>query len=108
MHPDRWPELKEKVKSSFEVLDEHFEKDEERQEEVEIVEFNGPMGKMRMEWITRSKVMGKKTSYSQRIGSDVGVDYVYSEDEVTHTFKIFKWDQAQDDWSEINAESLGM
>ena len=108
MHPDKWPEIKEKIKSSFEVFDEHFEKDEERQEEVEVIEFNGPFGKMRMEWITRPKVLGKKTSYSQRIGGDIGVDYIYSEDEVTHTFKILKWDLVQNDWEEINADSLGL
>lgn len=106
MHLDKWQEIKEKILHDFEVLNQTEEKDEERRENIEIIEFNGPMGKMRVEWITRPKVLNKKTQYSRRIGGNVSVDYVYSEDEVTHTFKVYKWSDIKDDWEEIDAATF--
>jgi len=105
MHPDKWPEIKEKILGNFEVLDQATEKNEERREETEIIEFKGPQGKMRLEWITRPKVLDKKTHYSNRIGGDVQVDYVYSEDEKTHTLKVFQED-TQGNWQEIKADGF--
>ena len=103
MHPDKWPEIKEKIKESFEVLADKLEQDEGRREEKEIIEFNGPAGKMRVEWVARPKVLEQKTQYSNRIGSSVGVETVYSETEVTHTFRAFKWDDGAGDWQEMSA-----
>jgi len=101
---DKWLEIKDKIKSNFEVLSELNEKDEERREDIETIEFKGPMGKMKAELITRPKVLDKKTQYSNRIGSSVSVDYVYSPDEVTYTFKVYQWNAAAEDWQEIKAE----
>ena len=106
MHLDKWKEIKEKILGSFEILEDREEKNEERKEILEIIEFNGPLGKMRIEWVTRPKVLEKKTQYSRRIGSGVGVDYIYSDDEVTHTFKVYKWDSVRDDWQEIKGDSI--
>ena len=104
MNLEKWGDIKEKIKSDFEVLDESVIKDEERFEETETIEFNGPMGKMKVQWITRPKVLDKKTHYSNRIGSSVSVDYVYSDDEVTHTFKVYKAEG--ESWQEINASAF--
>jgi len=101
MHPDKWPEIKEKIKSSFAVSAERLEKNEERSEQTEILEFQGPLGKMKVEWISRPKVLDTKTHYSNRIGSNVQVDYVYSSDELTHTLKVYKWDEALGDWQKV-------
>jgi len=108
MHPDKWPEIKTKILSGFEVLAQGETACEERLENTEYLEFNGPLGKMRLEWISRPKVLGKKTHYSTRIGSNVDVDYIYSEDEATHTLKIYKWDSSSNDWQEQNAKTLGL
>ena len=108
MHPDKWPEIKQKIVDSFEVRDQGEVNHEDRLETMEFIEFKGPVGLMRLEWITRPRVLGKKTHYSTRIGSDVGVDYIYSADEFTHTLKIFKWDNLADDWEEIDAGSFGL
>ncbi len=104
MHEDRYNELKRKIKEDFSVIDEKYEKNEERREEKEIIEFNGPLGEMKIEWVTRPKVMDKKTTYSNRIGGEISVEYIYSEDEVTHTFKIFK--KVGETWQEISANSF--
>ncbi|MBU1131385.1 hypothetical protein KJ840_04590 [Patescibacteria group bacterium] len=106
MYPDKWEEIKVKIKNNFEVIEEFKENDEERREDIEAIEFKGPLGKMKVEWITRPKVLDKKTQYSRRIGGDISVDYVYSEDEVTHTFKVYKYDEAGGNWQEMRGDSF--
>lgn len=101
---EKWQEIKDKIKSNFQIINEDCESNEERREDIEMIEFNGPMGKMKVEWITRPKVIDKKTQYSNRIGSSVSVDYVYSQDEVTHIFKVYQWNAAAEDWQEIKAD----
>lgn len=98
---EKWEEIKQKILSSFEILNQETLNNEERHEDTEAIEFIGPSGKMKVEWITRPKVLDKKTQYSNRIGSSVSVDYVYSPDEVTHTFKVYNWNEALEDWQEI-------
>jgi hypothetical protein len=51
-------------------------------------------------------VIDKKTTYSRRIGSETAVEYVYSEDEKAQILKAYKWDENQDDWLEIEADSF--
>lgn len=106
MHPDRWQEIKKKIIDSFELFNQFTKTDEEIRQETETLEFNGPAGKMRVEWITRPKVLDKKTNYSNRIGGSVSVDYVYSADEFTHTFKVYRWDDPADEWQEMDASAF--
>jgi hypothetical protein len=102
MHPDKWLETKEKIKSTMQILDERTETDEENHEVREIIELIGPLGKMKLEWITRPKLLDKKTSFSRRIGSETKVDYVYSEDEFVHNLKVYKED-FEGQWEEIKS-----
>lgn len=104
MLPDKWLETKEKIKSGFKIDNEYTEKNEDYHEDKEVIEFSGPIGKMKVEWITRPKIIDKKTSYSRRIGGNVSVDYVYSPDEMTYNLKVYKWDEATGDWQEIKKE----
>jgi hypothetical protein len=101
MAPDRWEEIKQLVQKNFEVLGSGQEEIEDIPDsKLEFIEFEGPLGKMRLEFITKPKVLDKKTLYSGRIGSDVKVEYVYSENEKVNTFKAYKWNDEQDDWLE--------
>ncbi|MBU1036689.1 hypothetical protein KKF32_01470 [Patescibacteria group bacterium] len=103
MHPDKWQEIKEKIKNSMEVLDERTESNEERKESTEIIEFKSPLGKMKLEWVTRPKLLDKKTHFSRRIGGEVKVDYVYADNEFTHTLKIYQEDGSED-WQEMKSD----
>ncbi|OGY90070.1 MAG: hypothetical protein A2927_00210 [Candidatus Komeilibacteria bacterium RIFCSPLOWO2_01_FULL_45_10] len=104
MTPERWEEIKQKILSGFEVTRHDLEKDDERRETAEIIEFDGPLGQMKVAWISRPKVLDKKTQYSNRIGSSVKVDYVYSPDEVTHTFKVYNWSEPTAAWQEMKRD----
>ena len=59
-----------------------------------------------MEFISKPVVLDKKTTYSRRIGSETKVDYVYSDEEKSHTLIAYKWDEDLGDWTEIEAENF--
>jgi len=106
MTPEKWQDTKVKIKEKFEILENYQEKDEERREDKEILIFNGPAGKIKLEFITRPVVLDKKTNYSRRIGSQVEVEYIYSEDEFTNTLKTYIFDAATNDWQELKAHNF--
>jgi len=107
MKPEKWENLIGDIKDKFEV-EEHDKKhlDEQGGTDIESIIFKGPLGRMKLEFITKPVVLDKKTSYSQRIGSQVDIQYIYSEDEKTNRLVAYKWDEIQNEWVEIDADSF--
>lgn len=106
MTPEKWQETKDKVKEKFKILEEYQEKDEERREDREILIFQGPLGKIKLEFITRPVILDKKTTYSRRIGGGVAVEYVYSDNELTHSLKTYLYNEPLDEWQELKAQQF--
>lgn len=107
MTREKWESVRGKVLDAFTVLDkgeEHY--DEEGGVDLEFVVFNGPLGKMRLEYIEKPVVLGKKTNYSNRIGSETAVEYVFSPTERTSRLAAYRWGEAEDDWVEIDAKGI--
>ena len=102
MTKERWKELRANIKENFGIEDE-YEEDLEPGI-AEIIEFTGAEGKMLMRFVTRPKVLDKKTSFSNRAGSDVKVEYVYSEDETNSYLEIYTWSNDKDDWVKLDVE----
>lgn len=103
MTKDKWKEVLGNIHDNFELLDrgeEHLE--DEGGVDIEYVEFNGPLGKMRLEFVSKPVILDKKTTYSKRIGSETKIDYVYSEDERSEKMNAYKWDEAASDWQEMD------
>lgn len=109
MTDERWQDIIGKIKDNFEFLDQRIEDlpEEMGPGSVEIIEFVGPLGKMRLERTTQPLVIDKKTIGSRRIGSDTKVEYIYSDTEKIHKFKAFKWDDDKNDWLEMEMEKGG-
>ena len=107
MRPEKWENLIGDIKDKFEV-EEHDKEhlDEQGGTDIEYIIFKGPLGRMKLEFITKPVILDKKTSYSRRIGSQVDIEYIYSEDEKTHRLTAYKWDTAQNEWIEIIADSF--
>lgn len=107
MKPEKWENLIGDIKDKFEI-EEHDKKhlDEQGGTDIESIIFKGPLGRMKLEFITKPVVLDKKTNYSQRIGSHVDIEYIYSEDEKTSRLVAYKWDEAQNEWVEINADNF--
>lgn len=103
MSPEKWQQIKGQVQDQFkdaEVVTEDLS--EEENGEKEILTFTGPVGKMKLEYITRPVVIDKKTHGSRRIGSHTDVEYVYSDTEFSHSLKAYKWDENDQIWVEID------
>lgn len=107
MTRDKWLDLKDKIEEQFGV--EEYNKsvlEGVPDSVVEILIFNNPLGKIKLEWISKPKILGEKTTYSRRIGSDVKVDKVYSQDERSEFLKVYK--QEGDEWEEIPTDQFSL
>lgn len=107
MTKDRWLEIQDIVKDKFESIQtgqEFYE--EEGGTTLDWLEFEGPLGLMRLEFETRPVVLDKKTHGSNRMGSEAHVQYIYSPTEKISKLYAFKFDENLDDWQEIDLSQL--
>lgn len=108
MTKERWNDLVGQVKDSFSVEEEGQEElpEEEGVGQRYFIVFAGPLGRMMLELVERPVILDKKTKYSNRIGSQTQVEYVYSEEEKTHKMNAYRWDEAAGEWTEMEAGKL--
>jgi len=105
---EKWEEIKIMLNSDFTVLENYTVKDPENKTVVESVEFLHPtLGKMKAEFQRRPKVLQTKTTYSNRIGSSVKVDHIYSDSEEVCEFKLFTWQAGSDVWQQSRSDDFG-
>lgn len=103
--PEKWKEVMGNIKDNFKVEDEGTEHvEDEGGIDIEYVVFDGPLGRMRLEYITKPLILDKKTTYSKRIGSETKVDYVYSDEEKSNIMIAYKWNNDSEEWVEIEAK----
>jgi hypothetical protein len=103
MTDEKWQQIKGLVKDKFKVLDERTEDlpEDGPPGTVEIIEFIGPLGKMKLERTDSPLVIDKKTIGSRRIGSETKVEYVYSDTERVHKFRAYRWNEDDGAWVEM-------
>ncbi|MBI2459654.1 MAG: hypothetical protein HYV53_03835 [Parcubacteria group bacterium] len=109
MLPEKWREIAGQIKDNFKVEEsgqEHFE--DEGGADIEYLVFNGPLGRMKLEFISRPVILDKKTKYSKRLGASTVINYIYSPDEKFHKLKAYKWDEALNDWLEMEAKKFDL
>jgi hypothetical protein len=109
MQPEKWQQIIGNIKDNFKVEENEKEHiDEEGGMDVEYIIFKGPLGRMRLEYISKPVILDRKTKFSNRIGSETVVEYVYSADELSHKLRAYKWDEAQGDWVEMEAKKFDL
>ena len=106
MNLERWEQLKVMVRDDFTVLNEIEKEQVNEHEQLDSIEFEGPIGRIKLNLISKPRILDKKTTYSNRIGSDVKVDYVYSADERVYKLHAYKWSDDGNDWQEMDAGSF--
>lgn len=104
MTPERWADLVSTILDKFPVNQRGQEPLEEGPGTRDFIEFSGPAGEIRLEFITRPVVIGKKTFGGRKIGTAAGVKYEYSPDETSHRFTA--WRKVGNDWQEIDPSSF--
>jgi hypothetical protein len=114
MTPDRWEEIKNSVKKQFSVEEEGVEDLQAATGEgmvksgtAEFVVFESPLGRTKLQFQTKPKLEEKKYLYSHRQGDAAQVEYKFSEHEVVHQLKAYKYDDLEDDWEEIDSSKFG-
>lgn len=107
MTPEKWQKIVDNAKDKFNISNEdsiHLE--EEGGIDIKFIEFEGPLGRMRLEYIVKPVILDKKTIYTRRIGSETKVDYIYSENEKSHQLIVYKWNDREEDWEEIEGTNF--
>ncbi|MEK7068015.1 MAG: hypothetical protein AAB956_03390 [Patescibacteria group bacterium] len=108
MNVDKWQNIISLIKDKFSVEDEGAEELEDVPNgKIEFIIFQGPLGRMKLEYTTKPVILDKKTIGSRRIGSEASVQYIYSNTEFSNIFKAYKWEADDEEWIEMEKESLG-
>lgn len=103
MNDEKWQATIGRIKDEFEVLEEKTVELEDTPGQKEYIVFQGPMGKIKLERLTKPLFEGTRGIGSKRIGSQAKVEYLYSDTEKTHAFKAYKWNEAAGDWQTLEA-----
>ncbi|OIP23202.1 hypothetical protein COX95_00410 [bacterium CG_4_10_14_0_2_um_filter_33_32] len=114
MNDEKWGDVVDLIEQKFGIIERNkeeviigddFEEDKAR-ESIDSIIFNGPLGKMKVQRITRPIVLDKKVHYTKTMGQGAKVEYTYSDDEFTHRVVAYKWGEVESSWIEIEAGGL--
>lgn len=109
MTNDRWLEIRDIVKEKFGDVEAGVDQyEEEGGTTIEWLEFDGPLGSMRLEFESRPVILDKKTVGSNRMGSEAHVQYIYSPTEKTTKLYAYRFDSETEDWQEIDLSQLSL
>jgi len=104
---EKWENLIDDIKDKFEVEEQGKEHLDERGGiDIEFIIFKSPLGRVKLEFVTKPVVLDKKDIYSQRIGSQSNIEYVYSKDEKTSRLVAYKYNDIEKEWVEIDTNSF--
>jgi hypothetical protein len=107
MHQDAWKDILENIKNNFEIEElDRYTVDKDGGIEVEYVIFHGPLGLMKLEYIAKPVIIDKKVHYSNRIGADSHVEYLYDPNQKSYKLLAYKWQEDNEDWLEMEAGNL--
>lgn len=107
MDSSRWNDILDRIESQWTIA----ERGEEPMDDVPggtvaFVEFTGPMGRVRLEFVTKPRTVGERAMGSRRIGSATTVRKVYDPTDMVAFLRAFRWDDAQGEWVEIKADAF--
>jgi hypothetical protein len=107
MTKEKWTSVLGNILDNFQILEHEKEFiDEDGGVNVEYIVFISPLGKVKLEFIEKPVVIGKKTNYSNRIGSETAVQYLYSDSEKSTHLEAYRWDESSDEWLEMEAKKF--
>ncbi len=102
MNDDKWFDVVDRVKEKFEILESEKRELDPGPGSIEFIVFQGPLGKVKLERISKPLVLDTKTLGSKRMGSQASVEFIYSDTEKSQTFNAYLWNEAADDWKKID------
>lgn len=107
MNNEKWDALCERLEGQYPELERYREKLEGEQGGFkEVLEFDGPMGPMRVVRISKPAVVDVQHHYSHRQGATASAEYTYSDTEMVHKLHIYR--EVDGEWEEVDSESFGL
>lgn len=115
MTQEKWEEIKSNIAKSF-AIEEQGREDllvqtgdgEIKQGEAEFVIFESPLGRTKLQLQKKPRLEEKQYHFSHRQGDSARVEYKFSETDTVLTFKAYKWDDAADEWREMDAGNFNV
>lgn len=108
MNDEKWADLKEKIETRFGSFDDGVEElfleddlGHKIPQTVESLEFNSEMGRLRIERTSHPKILERKAHYTKGAGG-ADLEYVTSEDEMTHKVAVYKKDDVTGQWNPLD------
>ncbi len=103
MTKNKWLDLVDMIKEKFEIIAEDKESlGENTPGEKHLLEFEGPLGKIRLEFVEKPKLLEVKTLYSARAGSNIKVNKIYDDKEKVSYLNAYKWNEIKQNWENFN------
>lgn len=106
MRPERWQELKATLLDRFEVIDQGVAPIESGPGTVERLTVRTPAGTIRLEYVTKPRLIGERGRGGKRIGSSITIEREYSATERVSFLKVYRLDPSTGGWTELNPDSL--
>ena len=104
MTTERWLDLVTTIQDKFTDARRGKETLDEEPGQREFIEFTSPAGQIRLEFVTRPRIIGQKALGGRRVGSGNSVQYQYSADEDVHELTALR--KVNGEWQEIDASSF--
>src|SRR3989339_1112916 len=101
MNIERWEQIKTLIHTQYEIEYEEVEDLPENLGTMEVIEFVGPLGPMRVEYATKQRQIGRKVIASTRIGSTAHEEILHSKTEQVNFLKVYTWNEEEEDWEEV-------
>lgn len=111
MTEEKWQDIKGSIKDKFSLLQEKIEPIElkvgltEKQKigEKEVLVFQSPLGKIKLEYLVKPVVLDKKEHYTKRMGTTAQTEYVLSDSEFVRRMEAWQWNEENQDWQKIDS-----
>lgn len=106
MTPERWQEVKEMIQRQYTVEYAETEELEGEPGSMEVLEFDGPLGFMRLEYVTQPRRTGRRVHSAGRPGSVSHEEVLYSTTENTQHLQVFAWNDNDERWVEVDQSKM--
>jgi hypothetical protein len=97
---EKWQELVGRLKDTFPIIREGSD-DLEPVGTADFIEFQAPLGHLRLEFVRKPVKIGEHGVGSRRIGSNVQLEAEYSDEDTIQTLKAYK-KEGPEGWVELN------
>lgn len=116
MNDEKWFDLKDNISQKFKVLEDRTEdiilevgpeKEKVKRGTRDILVFEEPQGKIKIERENKPIVLEQKIHYyRKKEGSKI--EYKFSDTEFSHVVKAYRWDPGEEDWVKIDTSGFSV